>query len=204
MALLILDPHAEAEFRKLRPNLDDDRWTEVWEETTVLSPIANNEHQDIANGLASVFWTLFQQPGHGRAFQGVNLTDRTPNWLDNYRVPDVAVFLAGNPAVDHGTHYRGGPDLAVEVISPNEPPMAKFGFYESIGTCEVLLVHRDPWRLELYVLAAGKLTLAGTSDLANAAVIVSPALGVTYELVTGPRRPQVAVTHPASGREWAV
>ena len=40
MAITILDPMREAELRKLWPWIDDDRSTEVWEGTTVMSPLA--------------------------------------------------------------------------------------------------------------------------------------------------------------------
>jgi len=204
MAILVLDPHKESRIRSLWPDVDDDRWTEVWEGVTVMSPLANNQHQRLASDLTGVIWTVVQQRGLGEVFQGVNLTDRTPNWLENYRNPDVVVFLNGSGAVDHGTHYLGGPDFVAEVISPGEPPTAKFGFYEAVGTREVLVVHRDPWRLELFALAAGKLALVGASDLAAPAVVASAALGLTFQLAAGPTRPVIAVTHPASGRGWTV
>ena len=124
--------------------------------------------------------------------------------MDNYRNPDVVVFLSGTAAVDHGTHYLGGPDFVVEVISPGEPPTAKFAFYAAVGTKEVLVVHRDPWRLELFALQDGRLELGGSSDLATPAVVASAALGLTFQLVPGPARPLIAVTHPATGRAWTV
>ncbi len=204
MAILVLDPLKEARVRGLWPGVDDDRWTEVWEGVTVMSPLANNEHQRLASDLTGVIWTVVQQRGLGEVYQGVNLTDRTPNWVENYRNPDVVVFLNGTAAVDHGTHYLGGPDFAAEIISPGEPPTAKFAFYESIGTREVMVLHRDPWRLELFALAAGKLALAGASELPASAVVPSDALGLTFQLLPGPTRPLVAVTHPASGQHWKI
>lgn len=204
MAILVLDPMHEAEVRKMWPGLDDERLTEVWEGVTVMSPLANNEHQHLVNSLGGVFWLVIESAGLGRASQGVNLSDRTPNWVENYRNPDVTVYLDGNPAVDHGTHYVGGPDFAVEVVSPSETPAAKFAFYAAVGTRELLIVHRDPWKLELFVLTDGKLTLAGSSTLSSASVCASVALGLTFRLVEGARRPLIAVTHSATGRTWSV
>ena len=122
----------------------------------------------------------------------------------NYRNPDMSVFLNGTTAVCHDTHWVGGPDFAVEVISPGEAPRAKFAFYESIGTKELFIVHRKPWRLELFALADGQLKLASSSTLSSPAVCASAALGLTFRLVEGPRRPRIAVTHPATGRTWSV
>ena len=204
MAILVLDPLHEAEARKMWPGLDDDRLTEVWEGVTVMSPAANNEHQNLVNALGGVFWTVVESPGLGLTHQGVNLSDRTPDWMENYRNPDVTVYLDGNPAVDHGTHYVGGPDLAVEVISPGETPSAKFAFYAAVSTRELLIVHRDPWKLELFVLTDGKFTLAGSSTLSSASLCASVALGLTFRLLEGVRRPLIAVTHPATGHTWSV
>ena len=204
MAILVLDPLKEARVRGLWPGIDDDRWTEVWEGVTVLSPLANNEHQRLASDLTAIIWTVIQQPALGQVFQGVNLTDRTPNWVENYRNPDVVVSLNGNPARDLDTHYLSSPDFAAEIISPGEPPTAKFGFYESIGTREVMVLHRDQWRLEFFDLQSGKLVLAGASELPASAVVASAALGLTFQLVPGPARPQIAVAHPASGQQWKI
>ena len=200
MAILVLDPDYEAEVRKIWPGLDDDRWTEVWDGVTVMSPVANTEHQNLVNSFGGVFWLVVTQSSLGTVYQAVNLSDRTPNWLENYRNPDVSVYLNGNPAVDYGTHYVGGPDFAVEVISPGETPSAKFAFYAAVGTKEQLVVNRKPWRLELFALTDGKLRLVGSSP----AVVTSAALGLTFQLVDATPRPRIAVTHPATGGAWSV
>ncbi len=200
MAILILDPDRELQVRQRWPGLNEDRWTEVWEDVTVMSPVPNNDHQNLVNSLGGVFWLVISQNSLGTVYQGVNLSDRTPNWLENYRNPDVTVFLNGNPAADHGTHYVGGPDFAVEVVSPGETPAAKFAFYAAVGTRELLVVHRDPWRLELFALDAGQLKPAGSSP----AVVASATLGLTFQLVDATPRPRVAVTHPATGGAWSV
>ena len=79
MAILVLDPLKEARVRGLFPGVDDDRWTEVWEGVTVLSPLANTNHQDIVGGLQFALYDAVQRPGRGRVFPGLNLSDRTPN-----------------------------------------------------------------------------------------------------------------------------
>ena len=200
MAILVLDPGKEVQLRHLWPGLDDDRLTEVWEGVTVVSPLANNEHQNLVNNLGGIFWLVIFQASLGRVLQGVNLSDRTPNWLENYRNPDVAVYLNGNPAVDLGTHYVGGPDFAVEVVSPGEKPAAKFAFYAAVGTKELLVVNRNPWRLELFALTDGVMELAGSSP----AVCSAATLGLTFQLVGTTSQPAIDVTHSATGRTWSV
>jgi Uma2 family endonuclease len=192
LAILIFDPEKESRVRKLWPDTDDDRWTEVWDGVTVTSPLANNEHQEVVGELLQVLRVLFTGQG-GVVLPGVNLSDRTPDWTANYRCPDAVVLHAHKTAVDHGTHRVGGPDLAVEVISPGENSSAKFTFYESVTTREVLVIDRDPWAVTLYALAGGKLTpVPGGAS----------ALGMTFDLVPGTPRPRVRVLDTASGREW--
>ena len=200
MAILVLDPMHEVQLRQLWPGLDNDRLTEVWKGVTVVSPAANNEHQTLVNNLGGIFWLVIFQTSLGRVLQGVNLSDRTPDWIENYRNPDIAVYLKGNPAVDHGTHYVGGPDFAVEVVSPGENPTAKFAFYAAVGTKELLVVTRDPWRLELYTLTAGKLKLSGSSP----GVCPAATLGLTFQLLDPTQQTTIAVAHPATGRTWIV
>ena len=200
MAILILDPDRVAQLRRLWPGMDGERTTGGWEETTVLTPKPDAEHRDVVGGLSAVFDATIRAKFLGAASAGVTLTDRTPDWKTNYRNPDAVVFLNGTAAVNHETHWVGGPDLAVEVISPGETPSAKFGFYESIGTKELLVVNRKPWRLELFALTDGKLRLVGSSP----AVVTSAALGLTFQLVDATPRPRIAVTHPATGGAWSV
>jgi len=204
MAILVLDPGKEAQLRALWSAEGDVRSTEVWEGMTVMSPLANSDHQDLVGGLQFVLYDCVTRAGLGVSFPGVNLSDRTPDWVQNYRNPDLVVFLAGTSAIDYGTHWVGGPDFVVEIISPGEKPTAKFAFYESVGTREVLIVHRDPWKLELFALDGGSLKLAGASDLATATVCPSAALGLTFRLAPGRPRPRIAVTHPATGGAWSV
>ena len=85
-----------------------------------------------------------------KVFAGCNVSDQPKRWKRNYRCPDVAVFLPGNPAEDRKTHWFGGPDFAVEIISRFDRSREKFGFYKSVGVRELLLVDRHPWALELY------------------------------------------------------
>ena len=202
MAILIYDPVIEAEVRRLRacyPGVDYD---EVWEGVTVVSPQPNIQHQDLTTGLMLALAAVVREPGLGRVFGPINLSDRADGWTHNYREPDLSVYLTGNPAIDRDTHMQGGPDLLIEIISPGEDPYAKLDFYARVNTREVLLIHRDPWAAELFRLAAGTLTLVGRAD-EGAAPVTSDAVGLTFAVTAGPARPVLAVTHPATGRTWA-
>lgn len=204
MAILVLDPMYEAQMRSLWPGLEYEGATEVWEGVTVVPPIPTDEHQDVAGRLYTICYTVIEDEGLGKVRPPINLSDRVEDWGENYRNPDMSVFLNNTAAVNYDSHWVGGPDFAVEVISPGEKPTAKFAFYESIGTKELFIVHRKPWKLELFTLSDGKLKLASTSALLSAAVCASAALGLTFQLVEGTRRPRITVVQPSSGRTWLV
>ena len=109
--------------------------------------------------------------------------------MQNYRIPDLIVYLNTNPARDRDTHYVGGPDFALEVVSPGEDGTAKLDFYAAVGTREVLVIDRDPWALTLYRLENGQSLPAQSGSL------VTSQLGVTVALdTTGPRTAVVATT----------
>jgi Uma2 family endonuclease len=200
MATLILDPHLEKRFRDEYP----DRFRETWDGVDTLPPTPNTEHQRLVVQFSSVFSAVIDWDRGDSCFPGANLSDRADGWAQNYRCPDVLVYLSGNPAVDHDTHWVGGPDFLVEIISEGEDPHAKFAFYAAVNTREVLVVERNPWALELFTLVNGALVSAGRSELANGLVLTSDALGLTFKLVAGSPRPKVEVTHPASGKRWVV
>lgn len=202
MSVIFLDPAVEREVREDRERRGVDRWDEVWEGVLVVPPSPNTEHFRLVSRLNTAFSAVIDWDRGDQAAPGGNVSDRDRDWSKNYRVPDEVVYLAGNPAVDRGTHWIGGPDLAVEVVSSGEDPQAKFAFYASINTREVLIVDRDPWALELYQLAGGVLRPAGRSDLANPAVLASGVLPLTFQLQAGTPRPTILVAHTATGQTW--
>jgi Uma2 family endonuclease len=202
MRVLITDSLFACKVAAMRAAEDGDKWTEVWEGTTVMPALPNDEHQELQARLLFPLMAVIEYPGLGRVRPGVNVTDRHPNWKENYRGPDVVVYLNGNPARNHGTYWVGGPDFLVEIASPSEDPTAKNAFYESVNTREVLVVDRYPWAVELFQLRAGKLVSAGRSDPANPAVLASGTLPLTFQLRAGKPRPVVVVTHTGTGQTW--
>jgi Uma2 family endonuclease len=114
------------------------------------------------------------------------------------------VYLPGNPAEDRDTHWFGGPDFAVEVVSAYDHSREKLPFYATVGVRELLLVYRKPWRLELYRLGDGALGLAGTSDLSSPALLTSTVLPLSFRLTAGSPRPRIEATRPQDQRTWIV
>jgi Uma2 family endonuclease len=204
MAVLIHDPDLEREIRAARTAADGDRWNEVWEGVLVVNAAPNDEHQEIQTNLLLPLLLTVGVTGRAKIRTSVNVTDRHPNWTQNYRCPDAVVYMDTNPATNYGTHWKGGPDFLAEIISPGEDPHIKFNFYASVNAQEVLIVDRDPWEIELYQLQYGKLVSAGCSNLQLPAVLSSRVLPLTFQLQPGTARPTILVTHTASGQTWTV
>src|SRR5207245_2740123 len=102
------EPYLEERIRAERERAEDSAHDEVWEGVYIVSPIANIEHQVIVMRLSAAIDTVLDQAGGGLVFPGVNVSDREEGWLQNYRVPDVAVVFPGGRAKDCDTHLCGG------------------------------------------------------------------------------------------------
>lgn len=199
MATLVLDPCLEDELRRKRARTGGDRYDEVWDGVYVMSPIANNEHQFLATELCVAIRGGVQVPEAGLIFQGCNVSDQEEDWTKNYRVPDVAVFLTGNAAEDRHTYWLGGPDFAVEIISPGDRSRDKLVFYFDVGVRELLLVDRKPWQLELYRNDGTALALVGRCLPSKAKALRSEVIPFRFSLAAGRPRPKILVTRTADG-----
>jgi Uma2 family endonuclease len=183
-----------------------DKFDEVWDGVYVMSPLADDTHQE----LTGLFYEVFQEanlPRGTRVRPGVNVSDRDDDWRRNYRCPDVVVFLPDTRAECRGAYWLGGPDLAVEILSPRDRARRKMPFYARVGTRELLLIDRAPWALELYRLEGDAMVRAGTSTLDRPDAIASAVLPLSFRLVAGEeadRRPRVEVRHAIDGRAWTI
>jgi len=204
MPRMIVPPADMKRILRERRRNGADRYDEVWDGVYVMSPIADNDHQGIASDLAAVIREGIGWNRSIRVLAGANVSDRREDWTKNYRIPDVLVFLPGNPAEDRRTHFLGGPDFAVEVISRRDRSRKKFAFYAKVGVRELLLVDRDPWSLELYRLRDEAYELAGTSTLDRPEALASSVLPLSFRLLPGEPRPEIEATRPADGRAWSI
>jgi Uma2 family endonuclease len=178
------------------------RLDEVWNGVYVMSPEADNQHQQLALDLVAGFLVLLGRGAGFRFYPTINISDRETGWRKNFRIPDASVFLPGNPARDLGTHWLGGPDFAVEVLSKGDRARQKFAFYASVGVRELLLVNRRPWRLELHRREGSGWFEVGASDIEVPDALASHVLPLSFRLVPGPERPQVEVTRASDGQTW--
>ena len=202
MTTLITDRDLEQRLQAERCALGADRYDEVWEGTYMMAPMPNDEHQQLVNRFAAIFQDVIDWPGLGHVRPGVNISDRIDEWQNNYRVPDVAVFLNDGDAVNHGAFWYGGPDFAVEVISPDDRTLEKLPFYEIVRVREVLVVHRQPWRLELFGLQDDRLVVRGQSTIESGPTVASDVLPFSFSLIPGEGRPQIEVIHTDSNTRW--
>ena len=204
MAVLVTDPIVSEYLRADRQASGADRFDEVWEGIYVMAPMPNSEHQDLVGRLTTILQDVVGWPGLGRVFPGVNVSDRHEDWQQNYRVPDIAVFLNAGSARDCGTHWCGAPDWVAEIGSENERIHEKLAFYEKLGVRELLIVYRNPWLLELYRCGDQHRRLVGKAVCGDGIVLESSPLSLTFELVGSGSRPQLKVVHTETGRSWLI
>ena len=116
----------------------------------------------------------------------------------------MAVFLTDNPAERCGAFWYGGPDFAIEIVSPEDRSRDKLEFYASVGVRELLLVDHDPWKLELYRLQDGRLVEAGQSTLEDSTALASEVVPLSWRLVSGKDRPGIEIVHADGEQRWVV
>jgi hypothetical protein len=204
MPTLILDPGVEQQVKEDRELFGSDRYDEVWEGVYHVTPLPNSEHQILVNRFASIFQEVIGWPERGVVLPGANVSDRQEGWKENYRLPDVAVFLAGGSAKNCGPFWLGGPDFMVEILSPGDQTREKIPFYSKVGVREMLIVERDPWAVDLLRRTKGKLVSVGRSDLKKSIVLKSKVLAFTFRLVTGDPTPKIEVFSTETKRRWLV
>jgi Uma2 family endonuclease len=201
MPALLLEEAEIKEVLEKRKEFGSYCWVEVWDGTWVIPPLPDIWHSE----MSGLFWIAFYEcaraiPG-ARSGGHVNISDRNTDWMKNVRCPDAVFFRPGNSAKDRKTHWQGSPDLVIEIAISNDLSRDKLGFYASIGTREVLILDRDPWRLELYQLSRGQLRLRGTAAPGGAA-LASSATPFTFQPVRSRPRPKIKITNTETGQEW--
>ncbi len=204
MAILVSDPSLQQRLLAERQATGADRYDEVWEGIYMMAPMPNDEHQYLVARIVYILEDVVGIPGLGQVRPGVNLSDRHEDWEEDYRVPDVAVFLQNGTAKNHGTHWQGAADFLVEVISPGDRTREKPPFYTHLGVRELVLIDRHPWSLELFARHDEELPLMGQCSPQSDVVLASSMVPLTFNLVAGLPRPKIEVEHVTTGRRWLV
>jgi Uma2 family endonuclease len=201
---LITDRNLEERLIAQRRADGTDKYDEVWEGLYVMAPTANNGHQDLVDDLCTILTLAVKWPGLGRVNPGVNVSDRKTQWQENYRCPDVAVFLNETEAEDCGTHWFGGPDLAIEIVSPFDRSAEKLPFYAQVGVRELIFIQRDPWAIVLYRLTGAELVETGRSTIADSRLLTSEVVPLNWQLKLLNGQSVVQVSHHDSEQNWTI
>ena len=142
---------------------DDYRYELVRGRLIRMSPVAPR-HGNATVIVASLLWQHVRSKNLGQVWTEVGF--RLASDPDTVRAPDVAFVRSDRlPSKDARGFYRGAPDLAIEVLSPDETPAEvreKLGDYFAAGTPLVLVIDPDAQRATVHRLGAAPATL--TSD----------------------------------------
>ena len=204
MAVIILDREEQRRLIRDRRERRIDRFDEVWDGIYFMSPIADNEHQFVSGCFHfALVEALSRLPGV-KVYPPINVADRPEKWKKNYRCPDASVFLPGNPAEDRATHWYGGPDFVIEVISRYDRSRKKLDFYAKVGVRELLLVDRKPWSLELYRLIEDHMVLVGKITPDHTESLTSEVLPISFRILPCQPRPTIEITQTADARTWLI
>lgn len=205
MAALIQDIDLSRRLIAERKRLGHDRLDEVWDGTYVIYAPVDNEHQEIQAQFIYVLGGLIESSFlRGKLYPGVNVSDRQRLWKKNYRCPDITFFLKETKSINCGEFHFGGPDFAVEIVSPGDRSREKLDFYAKVGTRELLIVDRKPWALELYRLEGEALTRVGKSTPTKRDWLTSEVVPLKFRLVAGKSRPEIEAVHATTRKKWRI
>jgi len=199
---VIADPELQRRLIRRRRARGEDRYDEVWDGVYVMNAQPNDEHQSLVSRLTFIFESVVGEPGLGKVRPGINISDQEESWKENYRCPDVAVFLNETSAVNKRTHWLGGSDLAVEICSPRDRTREKIDFYASVGTRELMIIDRDPWAVDLYRLSDGKMRLAGRIEVDALTDLETQVVPLRWRLLAGPERPLLEASCLDGSSRW--
>jgi len=167
----------EALLEERRRN-DADRWDELWEGELHMVPPPSGSHQRLGTALLTLLLPLARARGLVGSYETGLYRPGTD--LD-YRVPDQ-VYARPELSTERGVD--GPAEVVVELISPGDETYAKLGFYADLGVGEVLVIHPEERRLELFVTRGEGAVLVQPDDAGR---VRSEALGATFVSLPGPR-----------------
>ena len=205
MTAIVNDSQLEERLKAERQANGSNRYDEVWEGIYMMAPMPDIEHQRLVGRLSAALQVVVDNSQQGGdVLPGANVSDRQADWTSNYRVPDIVICLGGGRAINRGTHLQGGPDFVVEIVSDDDRSEEKLPFYASLGVREALLVHWDPWFVDLYRLDDQQLTRVGQSMESAGAVLESEVLPVVFQIAPSDGRPQIKVACRDSNMSWLI
>jgi Uma2 family endonuclease len=142
---------------------DDFRYELVRGRLIRMSPVAPR-HGNTTMTMGAILWQHVRSKHLGQVWTEVGF--RLASSPDTVRAPDIAFVRKDRlPARDARGFYRGAPDLAIEVLSPDDTPAEvreKVADYLGAGTPVVVIVDPDAQRATVHRSGSAPVTL--TSD----------------------------------------
>lgn len=132
-----------------------DRHDEMWEGVLHMAPSPNRDHQEFVGAILSWLRYNWNQPRGRRVYHEINVAE-PGTWPDNYRVPDLVLLTPARFHIDRNEYFDGGPDVVVEIRSPDDESYEKFDFYAKVGVQEIWVIDRDTRCPEIYVLVGSE------------------------------------------------
>jgi Uma2 family endonuclease len=138
-----------------RRRLGHDRWDEMWDGELHMVPPPHGEHGRLNDHLGAFFLLHWEMLGLGRSYPETGV--KRPGVEDDpvlkaprdYRTPDRSFLLPERYGRFEGGWIVGGPDVALEIVSPGDESRAKLPFYLSVGVREVVLIERRTRAVEV-------------------------------------------------------
>lgn len=127
---------------------------EIWDGVLHMSPEPDCEHQDFEGSLESWLRQNWGRPRRSKVYHRINLSlpGAGSEWIHNFRIPDLVLLTRARYSINYRTHFEGGPEVVVEIRSPNDESEDKLPFYAQLGILEVWIIDRDSKNVDLYVL----------------------------------------------------
>jgi hypothetical protein len=149
-----------------------------------------------------VFQTCFEFKELGKVTPAPTLGGRLLELGSSVPRPILAYHSATNTTPDRGPAPHDAPDFLLELDMKTEELGKTLALYASIGTKEVLLIERDPWKFERYDIKRGRLRMTGVAYPGHTYALGSEVLPLTFALLRGRPRPKIRVTNVETGQQW--
>ena len=114
------------------------------------------------------------------------------------------MFSSNTAAKNHGAFWLGGPDFAIEIVSPDDQTREKLDFYAKVATRELPVVDRFPWQLELYRLQGSTLLVCQRDAPETSFEIDIESCSLRAELQPSAGRPRIVISQHGGDKTWTI
>ena len=154
MKALILQLPEEELVRRRQTGID--RYDEMWAGVLHMAPAPAYEHQRMVSAIDRFVGALCDRYARGVLAPGINVFSDASGSQD-YRIPDLTFVSAERQHIIAPDGIRGGgPDVVIEIRSPEDETYAKLPFFARLGVREVIVVQRDSKDVEIFRLVGSE------------------------------------------------